>query len=138
MDEDDMTPEQQAEYANMLKEYYPQADPKHNVHTFLNEVLKTKDTTKVGFLTEEELGNLKHSARTLKELELISGVICDNPMLSEYFRLEAENLAFAPSLSRNAKLITLAVTQKRTLADETKPRKPSSSWFKPKPKEEAE
>jgi len=137
MGEEEISPEAQEQLYKILEAYgNPEAIQKHNVHTFLNEVLKTKDTTKVANLSEEELGTLRYSVRTLAELELISAVICDNPIFAAYFGAEKENVALAPSLSKNAKLITLAVTQKRSIADETKPRKPSSSWFKPKAKEE--
>ena len=136
-DEPQMSPEAQEELYKVLEAYgSPEAVQKHNLHTFLNEVLKTKDSTKVANLTDEELGTLKYSVRTLKEFQLISEIIIENPVFAAFFASEAENVGLAPSLSRNGRLITLAVTQKRTLADETKVRKPSSSWFKPKAKQE--
>ncbi len=117
--------------------YYPKQDPKHNIHTFLSKVLETKDSTKVGFLNEDELGMPRHSVRNMKECALISSKILNNDLFTSFFNQDAEDV-LATSLSRNAKLLTIAVTQKRTVADETKIRKPSSSWFKSKPKPDDE
>ena len=49
----------------------------------------------------------------------------------EYFRRKGEILT-STSLSKNAKLITLAITsmQKREMADTTKPKKVNKGWFK--------
>ena len=109
-------------------------EQKFNVHTFLNEVLKTSDTTKVGFLNEIELGQSTHSARTFIEMALYSEKIIDNPLFTSFFGMSAEKIVFAPSLSRNGKLITLAVTQKRSVADDTKPKTVNKGWFKSKDK----
>lgn len=117
--------------------YFPKQEPKFNIHTFLNEVLKTDDTTKVGFLNEDELGMPRHSVRNMKECALISDKIMCNSLFKDFFNQSAEDVV-ATSLSRNAKLLTIAVTQKRTVADETKIRTPSKSWFKPKSKPEDE
>lgn len=115
-----------------LKDYpYPLPDAKHNVHTFLNEVHKTKDTTKVGYLKEEELGVPSNPVRVYKEMELISRVICQNKLFADYFASESEN-TLATSLSREGKLINLAIMQKRVIEDATKFRKPNTGWFKKK------
>ena len=135
--------EKQQILAAMAK--YPVATPdeKHNVHTFLNEVLKTKDTTKVGYLIENndynEIGRPSLSVRTAKELALFAEKIMENNLFKEYFLAEAEN-TLATSLSRNGKLISLAVIQKRIIADESKPRTINKGWFKnkKKPQEEAD
>jgi len=110
---------------------FPVPDAKHNVHTFLNTVRSTKETTKVGFLTEAELGVPSSTVRNQFEMALISRDICDNPFLEAYYKQEAEN-TLATSLSREGKLINLAVMQKKVIEDTTKLRKPSSSWFKKK------
>ena len=110
----------------------PIPELKLNVHTLLNRVLDTKDSTKVGYLSEPELGVPRYSVRALKEMSLVSNMICDNPFFAQYFALEAESI-LATSLSRKGKFINIAVTQKRTIADETKQMTgQKSSWFSKK------
>ena len=116
------------EINELRKHGYPVPDERHNTHTFLAKVLKTDDTTKVGNLTEEELGMAKHPVRAFKEFALISEKICEDSLMTEYFNKEAENV-LASSLSRNGKLIGLAVIQKRIVEDETKPKKVNIGWF---------
>jgi hypothetical protein len=125
-----------AEKDELRKQGYPVPDERHNTHTFLAKVLKTEDTTKVGNLTEDELGMAKHPVRAFKEFALISDKICEDPLMTEFFNKEAENV-LATSLSRNGKLIGLAVIQKRVIEDETKPKKSNTGWFsRKKPEEE--
>lgn len=109
----------------------PYPEPKHNTHTFLVRVQETKDTTKVGFLSETELGMPQMTVRGLQNNALMAEKICGNPFLSDLFRAEAE-IVLATSLSRNGKLINSAITQKRTIADETKIKNPNKGWFSKK------
>lgn len=109
----------------------PEPEQKHNVHTFFNEVLKTKDTTKVGNLDSTELGMPQLPVRSYKELALFTERVMHNSFLSSYFR-DAAEYSLATSLSKDAKLISLAVTQKRQVSDESKPRVINTSWFKKK------
>lgn len=102
---------------------------KHNAHTFLTKVVEEKDTTKLGFLKEEEVGIPKLSMRTLKELALYAKDIGDEEEWANYFNKRAEILT-STSLSKNAKLIDLAITQTRNVANVTpQPRKINKSWF---------
>lgn len=115
---------------------YPLPEVKHNVHTFLNAVLTAQNTTKVGNLTNEELGSPNLPVRVSQELALF----CDKmnkPFYQDYFTKEAE-ITLATSLSREGKLITLATTQKRIIADETKPKAENKGWFKRNSKPEEE
>lgn len=134
--EDEITEEQMEEQRRIQEEYGSLANllsqTKYNVHTFLNEVLKTKDTTKVGFLSEAELGLPPHPVRAYKEMEIMAREIIGSEAIGNYFALEAEKIALAPSLSRNGKLIHLAVVTKRVVADETKIPKENKGWFKAK------
>lgn len=113
----------------------PIPEVKLNVHTLLNSVLHTKNTTKCGFLKEEELGLPNNPVRTYKELALISSKICNNPLMQSYFEEECEN-TLATSLSREGKFINLAVMTKKVIEDTTKERKPNSGWFRKKEPEE--
>lgn len=109
----------------------PVPEEKHNVHKFLHDVATSEDTTKVGNLTIEELGMPRLTLRTYKDLALISGKIMNNSFLAEYYNAQAEILT-STSLSKDGKLINLAVLQKRQIEDVTKPRKENGGWFKKK------
>lgn len=106
-------------------------EEKHNVHSFLHKVATAEDTTKLGNLDISELGMPRLTLRTYKDLALISAHIIDNPYLAKYYSLQGENVT-ATSLSKDAKLINLAVIQKREIEDKTKPRVINKGWFKPK------
>jgi hypothetical protein len=142
MSEEQPTPEEQqaAEQQGMNPNWFgtnPIPEEKANVHSFLIKVIDAEDTTKMGNLTEEELGNLATTLRATKELELISKEIMENDTFANYFKKEAEIIT-STSLSKNAKLLNLAVSQKREIADVTPRRKPNSSWFKKKDKSQEE
>lgn len=118
-----------------VNEYYgfgaPIPEEKHNVHSFLNKVATSDDTTKVGNLTSDEIGLPRLTLRTYKELALIADKIIDNKDFSDYYNANAEILT-STSLSKDGKLINLAVLQKRQIEDVTKPKKENSGWFKKK------
>lgn len=110
----------------------PRADDKANAHTFLTKVAESDNTTKTGNLSDIELGMLPLTERSYKELALISGDIMGNDYFMNYFNKEAEILT-ATSLSKEAKLIELAVIQRREFSrGEHKSRKQNSGWFKKK------
>lgn len=102
---------------------------KQNVHTFLNNVVITKNTTKVGNLTEDEIGKPKIPLRTYKELELFCRDIMNQEDFANYFKNKGEILT-STSLSKDAKLISLAVVQRKELAELSKPKKENKGWFK--------
>ena len=109
----------------------PQPEEKYNVHAFLHRVSVSPDTTKTGFLTEEEIGSTPYSLRAYKQLSLESGELANDEIWEGYF-LKLGEILTATSLSKEAKLISLAVLQRRELADVTKPRKENKGWFKKK------
>src|SRR3990167_7717141 len=109
-------------------------DGKHSVHSFLHNVVLAEDTTKLGYLKESEIGEMNNPIRAYQFLASFSRQVMNNPQLEKFFLSQSE-IGTATSLSRDALLLKLAVTQKRELStsDVTKTeRKPSSSWFKPK------
>lgn len=116
----------------------PNPEEKMNVHKFLYDVATADDTTKVGYIVVNkdinELGVPRFPLRTLKELELYCNDVANMNYYAEYFRKKAEILT-STSLSRDAKLLTLAVLQKKEIADVTKVRKENKSWFKKKSEE---
>lgn len=109
----------------------PMPEEKHNVHLFLHKVATSDDTTKLGNLSETEVGLPRLTLRAYKELALISDTIMDNAVISKYYKDNAEILT-STSLSKDAKLISLAVLQKRQIEDVTKPKKENRGWFKKK------
>lgn len=120
--------------ARLAQQLYGQNIPQntqHSVHAFLNNVAKANDTTKTGYLNEEELGLPKLPERTLKELALFCEDVANMDYFAEYFRKKAEILT-STSLSKDAKLLSLAVLTKREVADVTKRRTVKKGWFKKK------
>lgn len=128
MDQDALTPQEKIELQNYLTGSAPSPEEHHNVHKFLHEVAESDDTTKTGFLTAEEVGMPKLPTRTLKELALFSRDIANMPQFADYFEKESEIIT-STSLSKEAKLLELAVTARRQLEDVTKRRKENRGWF---------
>ena len=136
MTDENLSPEEKKALTEYLGFGAQLPEEKYNVHSFLNKVATSDDTTKTGNLTADELGLPKISLRTLKELSLISDKIVGNSFFREYYTAKGEILT-ATSLSKDAKLISLAVVQKRQIEDLTKTeRKENKGWFKPKEKPE--
>lgn len=131
MPDESLTPQEK----EALREYFSNGAPipeeKHNVHSFLHKVATSDDTTKVGNLTAEEVGMPKLTLRGSKGIALIARSIVSNNIIADYFEAEGE-IVTATSLSKDAKLLTLAVVQKRIVEDQTKPKKENSGWFKKK------
>lgn len=114
-----------------------QAETKQNVHTFLHNVATAEDTTKLGNLKEDEIGLPSNPLRVYKNMALFANDIMENEELAKYFLDESEIIT-STSLSKEALLLRLAVTQKRELADVTKTRKENKGWFKKKDDKEEE
>lgn len=121
-DNDSMTEEQAKE---MLREF---SESKSNIHSFFTNIIKAKSTTRVGNLSETELGHPKLPQRSLKELALISYDIINKPVWAKFFNDMAE-IQTATSLSKDAILIKLSVTSKKELADTTPAKKVNKGWF---------
>lgn len=129
---EEYTPEELALMEEALKSYgAPTPSKENNVHTFLSEVKRDKDTTKVGFLKGEEVGLAKFSARSLQELSLLSDKLCDDDTMKTIFKDESEILT-STSLSANGFLVRAAITQKKELQSERKERQENKGWFKAK------
>ncbi len=129
MAEEELTEKQAEEMLRSLQE------SKINVASFFRDVVLSEDTTKTGNLSEEELGIPKIPVRTMKELELFSEDVFAQSGWSNYFRKLGE-IALSTSLSKDAILLKLLVTQKRELADMTpKDKKKNKGWFRKKENE---
>lgn len=106
------------------------AEDKHSTHAFLHAVATADDTTRVGYLKEEEVGIPRLSQRTIKELELYSRDIADDSAWGNFFQKKAEILT-ATSLSKEAKLLDLSVVNRVETSNVSKspPRKVNKRWF---------
>lgn len=144
-DELNLTPEEELELSNYLRgglSSYGSTSTKtdHNIHKFLQDVVTAKDTTKLGYLGETELGTPKYPLRTLKELNLFCNEVANMKDFADYFLMQGEIMT-STSLSKDAKLLDLSVVTRRELGDIThrpKKKKKPSGWFKKKTDEEAE
>jgi len=133
-EDESLSPEEQQILEEAMKSYgAPTAEEKHNVHTFLNTVSKSKDTTKTGNLGIDELGHTFYSLRSYKMFNNDCIQLVKDDLWAEYFSNCGEILS-ATSLSKEGFLMRQATTQTRQIADVT-PReiKPNKGWFKPKP-----
>ena len=99
-----------------------------NVHSFLRDASRTK-TVEInkGFsrpavslsnVTEEELGHGEITVRGLQKISLFCNAVGNKKGFANYFAQKAEILN-ATSLGKNAKLLELAVMQKKIISDET-------------------
>ena len=113
------------------------SEGKSNLHTFFTKIIKNPDTTRVGNLNEEELGHSLVPVRTYKELALFSKDIANQTEWGNYFEAMSQ-IQTSTSLSKDALLIKLSVTQKKELADVTPKRKSNTGWFKKKNPEGSE
>ena len=108
------------------------AESKRTLHAFFIDVIKSKDTTKTGNLTEIELGLPTLPVRSYKELSLFCEDIYANKGWNDFFSKMSE-IQTSTSLSKDALLLKLSVTQKKELADVSpKPKKENKGWFKKK------
>jgi hypothetical protein len=118
--------------AAAMKDNAPTQEEKTNVHTFLRDVVVTKDVTRVGNLRDDkdmnEIGVPEYTVRGSKEMELISSKIMNNNFFKEYFEEESQN-TLATSLSRGGFLVKQASVQTKQIADVTKRRKVNRGWF---------
>lgn len=131
--DEELSPQEMLELNKFLTHSSPTPMEQHNVHKFLHEVAESDDTTKTGYLKDEELGNSILPLRTTKELSLFCKEIANMDYFADYFQKEGEILT-STSLSRDGKLLELAVTARRQLEDVTKPKKENKGWFKKKNK----
>ncbi len=105
------------------------SEQKSNIQSFFTKVIQNPETIRIGNVTEEELGSPKVPIRTFKELQLFCKDIYLDESWADYFSEMAE-IVTSTSLSKEAILLKLAVTQKKELADVTPKRKKNSGWFK--------
>jgi len=129
---ENMSEEELAERLSQLVGSSPTPEEKQNIHTFLTKVIQEEDTTKLGYLKDDEIGMPTHPLRTYKDLELFCKSVANMDYYGEYLGAKA-NILTGTSLSRDGKLINLSVIQKKELtAKDLSSTKENKGWFKPK------
>ena len=132
--EEALTEEQIEEQISNLVGTVPTGEEKQTVHSFLFNVARADDTTKLGNLTKEEVGDPKLPIRTYKDLALFCSSVANMGYFSDYFLAKSEIMT-SSSLSKDAKLINLAVMTRKEIADTTpKEQKENKGWFRKKNK----
>ena len=130
-----MSAEEIEEQISQLVGSEPTSKGTQNVHSFLAGVASADDTTKLGNITAEEVGLPKLPIRTYKELALFCNDVGNMPYFQKYFLAKSEIMT-STSLSKDAKLINLAVVNRKEIADVSdKPLKENKGWFKKKNKQ---
>lgn len=138
-DEEQLTPEDIEAVRQIagVSGLYPESEEKRNVFAFFNQVMLQPDNLKTANLDKDELGSAILPVRTRLELALF----CRKARMkgfAELFEQEAQ-ITLASSLSKEAKLIELAVTQKREAKTQFKKGSAGLAkrgWFAPKPQPE--
>lgn len=133
--EADLTEEEIVQRLSQLAGTQPTPEEKMNIHSFLQKVILEKDTTKLGYLKDEELGTLTYPLRTYKFIELHLRDVGHANKYADLYKKKAEIIT-STSLSRDGKLLDLAVIQRREFGNITKKRKVNSGWFGKKEKPE--
>lgn len=121
--------EEAKEYAEAMVRQY--AQERSNLHGFLTKVIENDDTTKVGNVSAEELGNPKVTLRALKELELFCRAVYKDKSWADYFK-DLSEIQTSTSLSKEGFLMELSVSQKQELSKRlsAKQTKENKGWFK--------
>jgi len=106
------------------------AEGKQSIYAIFAKVINEKQkTTRVGNLSEEELGMSKLPFRTYLELALFCNDIVGDKEFSEYFE-KMGAIQSDSSLSKEGFLMKLLVTMKKELADVSpKTKKKNKGWF---------
>ena len=114
---------------------YPKAPDKDNVFKFFRYILDLKDSSKVGNLTDEELGRMKLSVRGYQDIANYAEA--EKLHRVNTYMMKKGEIVLATSLSRKALLAQLFVTQ---IKKEQKIGKPEikRGLFSSKPKESEE
>jgi hypothetical protein len=121
--------------AQAMKDNAPSADEKHNVHTFLNNIIQTREienVSKVGnIIVDKEIDEMGYPAWNVRgslEMARISDKLMGNAFFKEYFEASAIE-TFNTSLSRQGFLVKQGTTQTKQVADVTRRRKINKGWF---------
>ena len=127
--EDSMTREEAQDVVDRTFGTAPIPEEKHSVHSFLHKVATSEDTTKTGFIMEEEMGLPTLTLRSCKELALFCKEVADMEYFADFFNKMGEVLT-ATSLSKEGFLTKLAVIIRRETSNILRaPMKQNKGWF---------
>ena len=113
----------------------PKAPEKDSQFKFFRDILRIKDTTRIGNLTAQELGLSKLGVRHYQELALYANVE-GLKEVGKYF-MDRSQIATSTSMSKKGFWAQLFVTQiKKEKKD--KPTQIKKGWFSKKTEEEGE
>ncbi len=110
--------ELQKEIDELDSSVMPDKEEQHNVINFLNDVLKSPDRFKTGYLTWEELGKPTFSTRYWMNLANACDKLYGFEMIKEYCLMKAR-ITSDTSLSREGFIISTAVTSKKVKEKKT-------------------
>ena len=112
----------------------PEPERKDNLFKFFREILKIRDTTRVGNLTTSELGITRAGVRPY--LEIASYAEAEGlDLVADYFR-DKSDIITSSSMSKKGFWPQLFVTQIKAEKKVKEPTKKKKSWFAKKETEE--
>ncbi len=117
------------ERAGIVPGYYPQDKEKESIFKFWRDIVKLKDSRKVGNLAKDELGRAFISVRGSYDLELFCNII-KMPILGGYFKDSAQNIV-ATSTSYKGMLLNLFATDIKKV-QRIRPPPEKKGWFSKK------
>lgn len=132
MEDDDLTPEEMEELAEIMPNYgsgFPTPSDKPGLFSFFKKILRTDDTTKVANVDEFELNGVRNFKEGSRIAEL-NGF----ETFKSYFNIKAENI-LATSDSKDGFLIKAAITSKKEVDTKLKTQRRNKGWFKKKEQE---
>ncbi len=107
---------------------YPEQDKKDSIFKFFREILHTKDSKKVGNLTDAEIGTASMGIRNYINIAAYADAEGLN-IVGNYLRAKGETIA-ATSMSRKGFLAQLFVTQiKKEQKLRSSPSEIKKGWF---------
>jgi len=110
IEEDEM--EEQAEaQQEVYEDISPSPEKKDDLYSLFWKVVKTGDSSKVGNLSKEELGQLNISVRNLQRINLL-GLTLGHKQFASFFLAQAE-ITLATSASKAGWLPELFVSQRK-------------------------
>lgn len=121
--------------ANAMKDNAPNSEDRHNIHTFLNNVVQGETIERImktGNLRDDselnELGVPQWNVRGALAMARISDKLMGNVFFKEYFEAQAKE-TLGTSLSREGFIIRTAATTTKQVVDATKRRKVNKGMF---------
>ena len=121
--------------AEDLKEFIRKMGEEKGIDNFFLEIIRDKDSLKVGNLTDTELGTPKLPLRTLVDLTRDCSLVPSLSSMKDSFEKQTQSL-IASSLSKEGFLIKARITQKKELVDKDKRKQRRKGLFGRKEEEE--